>query len=169
MFLIDVPELTKIRIIVNHGSIMQVEEALCVLSEVEAFLKEVHNNYHTIDIELLKAMALFRVGRKEDAKESVHIALTLAEQNDHIRPIIEAHHVMPSLFDLVNQSPNFSRLLSSIGLYFSNTELPPVSYAKSNELSLREQQVIRLIAAGLRNKEIANELTRCSQSNFHAQ
>ncbi|MBS2101110.1 hypothetical protein J1N10_19520 [Carboxylicivirga sp. A043] len=158
VFMMDVPELTKIRIIVNHGSILQVEEALCVLSEVEAFLNEVHNNYHTIEIELLKAMALVRIGRKEDAKASLNKALTLAEQNDNIRPIIEAHHIMPSLFDLVNQSPNFRRLLYRIGLNTSNSELPPVSNAASDELSLREQQVIQLIATGLRNKEIADEL-----------
>ena len=63
------PELTKIRIIVSHGSILEVEEALHVLAEVEAFLASVHNQYHTIDIEVLKAMALLRVGRTEHAND----------------------------------------------------------------------------------------------------
>jgi len=158
MFLIDVPELTKIRIIVNHGSILQVEEALRVLSEVEAFLNEVHNNYHDIDIELLKAMALLRIGRKEHAKESLNKALNLAEQNDSIRPVIEAYRVMPSLFDLVIQSPNSRKLLSRIGLKSSNNELQPFSYSKHDELSIREQEVIQLISEGLRNKDIADQL-----------
>lgn len=158
VFLMDVPSLTKIRIIVSHGTLFQVEEALNVLAVVEAFLDGVHNKYHVLDIELLKAMALLRIGRKEEAKESLNKALILAEQNDNIRPIIEAYQVMPSLFDLVSQDPNSHRLLSRLGLNTSNSEFPGISYAKSDELSLREQQVIRLIATGLRNKEIADEL-----------
>jgi len=155
LFLIDVPELTKIRIIVSHGSVLQVEEAHRVLSEVEVFLNEVHNNYNDIDIELLKAMALLRIGRKEEAKGSLNKSLALAEQKDSIRPIMEAYRVMPSLFGLVDQSDTSRRLLSRIALKSSNNELPLVSYSTTEELSLREQQVIRHLAKGLRNKEIA--------------
>ncbi|WP_439183820.1 LuxR C-terminal-related transcriptional regulator [Carboxylicivirga taeanensis] len=158
LFLIDVPNLTKIRIMVCHGSVLQVEEALNILAEVGVFLDGIHNRYHVLDIQLLKAIALLRIGRKEDAKESLNKAITLAEQNDNIRPIIEAYRIMPSLFHLVNQSPNSRRLLSRIGLDTSHSDLPPISHSNFYELSFREQQVIRLIAAGLRNKEIADEL-----------
>jgi ATP/maltotriose-dependent transcriptional regulator MalT len=158
LWLMDVPDFTKIRIIVSHGSDLQVEEALDVLADVEAFLESVHNKYHVLDIELLKAMALLRVGRKEQAKESLKNALSIAEKNNSIRPIIEAYRVMPSLFDLVDQSFTFSRLLSRIGLKSSNNELPPVSFSKSDDLSLREQEIIQLISEGLRNKEIAGQL-----------
>ena len=142
LWLMDVPDLTKICIIVNHGTTLQVEEALVVLAEVEVFLDSVHNKYHALDIELLKAMALLRIGRKEHAKESLNKALTLAEKNDSIRPIIEAYRVMPSLFELVDQSFTSRRLLSRIGLKSSNNELQPVSDSKSHESSFREQQVI---------------------------
>jgi ATP/maltotriose-dependent transcriptional regulator MalT len=157
-FLMDVPELTKIRIMVSHGSVLQVEEALYVLAEVKAHLDSVHNRYHDVDIELLKAMALLRVGRKELAKESLKNALLIAEKNNIIRPIMEAYRVMPSLLELVDQSVTSRRLLSRIGLKSSNNELPLVSYSKTDELSFREQQVIGLISTGLRNKEIADEL-----------
>jgi DNA-binding CsgD family transcriptional regulator len=157
-FLIDVPELTKIRIMVGHGTDLQAAEALCVLAEVEAFLDSIHNKYHGIDIELLKAMALLRISRKELAKKSLKKALLLSEKDDSIRPIMEAYRVMPSLFDLVVQDRNFRRLLSRIGIKSSSNELALVSYSKSDEISLREKEVIRLIAAGLQNKEVANKL-----------
>ncbi|WP_167608214.1 LuxR C-terminal-related transcriptional regulator [Maribellus sediminis] len=158
LFLMDVPSLTKISIIVSHGTILQVEEALHVLAEVKAHLDSFHNRYHDVDIELLKAMALLRVGRKELAKESLKNALIIAEKNNIIRPIMEAYLVMPSLLELVDQSVSSRRILSRIGLKSSNNELPPVSYSKTDVLSLREQQVIRNIAKGLRNKEIALQL-----------
>lgn len=157
-FLIDVPDLTKIRIIVSHGTDLQAAEAICVLAEVEAFLDSIHNKYHGIDIELLKAMALLRIDRKGLAKESLKKALLSAEKEDRIMPVMEAYRVMPSLFDLVVQDRNFRRLLSRIGLTSSNNGLAPVSYSKSDELSLREKEVIRLIATGLRNKEVADKL-----------
>jgi len=157
-FLIDVPDLTKIRIMASHGTDLQAAEALCVLAEVEAFLDSIHNKYHGIDIELLKAMALLRIDRKGLAKESLKKALLSAEKEDRIMPVMEAYRVMPSLFDLVVQDRNFRRLLSRIGITSSKHGLAPVSYSKSDELSLREKQVIRLIAAGLRNKEVADKL-----------
>ncbi len=159
MFLIDVPELTKIRIIVNHGSGLQVEEALCVLAEVEAFLDSVHNEYHTIDIEFLKAMALLRIGRKEHANESIIKALLMAENRDTIRPVIEAYRVMPALFSEVEQSNVTRRVLARIGLKSSNIKSPPKSDSHTEELTIREHEVIRLIAKGLRNKEIADKLS----------
>ena len=138
-FLIDVPDLTKIRIMVSHGTDLQAAEALCVLADVEAFLDSIHNKYHRIDIELLKAMALLRIGRKELATESLKKALLSAEKENRIMPVMEAYRVMPSLFDLVIQDRNFRRLLSRIGLTSSNNGLAPVSYSKSDELSLREK------------------------------
>jgi ATP/maltotriose-dependent transcriptional regulator MalT len=157
-FLIDVPDLTKIRIIVSHGTDLQAAEALCILAEVEAFLDSIHNKYHSIDIELLKTMALLRIDRKELAKESLKKALLSAEKEDRIMPVMEAYRVMPSLIDLVGQDRSSRRLLSRIGIKSSNNGLVPVSYSKSDEISLREKQVIRLIAAGLQNKEVADKL-----------
>ncbi len=158
-FLIDVPELTKIRIMISHGSVIQVEEALNVLEEVETFLNNIYNKYHTIDIEFLKAMALLRLGREEDSEVSLNKALILAEKNDMIRTVIEAHRVMPSLFNHIEKSSNTShRVLTRITLKSIEIESPRVSVSKIEELSIREKEVIQLIAEGLRNKEIADQL-----------
>ncbi|RXP52512.1 hypothetical protein EC396_11115 [Lutibacter sp. HS1-25] len=157
-FLIDTPNLTKIRIIVSHGTVLQVEEALKVLAEVESFLKKIHNNFHTIDIKLLKAMALLRLGRNEMARTSLTSALFIAEEKQHMSAVMEAYLVMPSLFDLVEKNQNLRRFLSRIGLKSKNNEFHTISYTKSNELSVREQEVVGLIEKGLPNKEIAHQL-----------
>ena len=158
LFLIDVPGLTKIRIIVSHGSISEVEVALQVIAEIETRLDDVHNGYQRIDIEILKAIALLRIGDKKQAAESLEKALLCVESSDIKRPILEAYHVMPSLFSLVRTSKISARILSSLGLDTSTVKLPaPTSPAVGN-LTLREQEVVKLIANGLANKEVADQL-----------
>ena len=156
-FLIDVPALTKIRILVNHGSMYQVKEALNILAEVEAFLDNLHNKYHTIDIEFTKAIALFRLGNTASAKESLEKALLLAEKSSSLRPVLEAHKVMPTLFNILDHSTPY-RILTRINFAFANQKSPVKSLSDSNELSLREKELIRLVASGLINKQIAEQL-----------
>ncbi len=156
-FLIDVPALTKIRILVNHGSIYQVKEALNILAEVEAFLDKLHNRYHTIDIEFLKAMALFRLGNTASAKESLEKALLLAEKSGSIRPVLEAHKVMPTIFFILDHSTPY-RILTRINFDLANQKSPVQSLSDFDELSLREHELIRLVAKGLINKQIAEQL-----------
>lgn len=157
-FLIDVPELTKIRILVSYGSMLQVEEALRVLSEIEAMLNNNHNSYHLIDIELLKAMALVRLGNKIQAAKSLEKAMIMAEKSEMTRPILEAYHVMPSLFNLIVASNFSNRMAAKLGIDFSIVKLLPQSRPNYEELTLREQDVVKLISDGLRNKEIAEKL-----------
>jgi DNA-binding NarL/FixJ family response regulator len=103
-------------------------------------------------------MALLRIGRKEHAKESLNKALTLAEQNDSIRPFIEAYRVMPALFSEVEQSSVTRRVLARIGLKSSSIKSSPKPVSKTEKLTLREQEVIRLISEGLQSKDIAYQL-----------
>ncbi len=85
-------------------------------------------------------------------------ALLMAENRDTIRPVIEAYRVMPALFSEVEQSNVTRRVLSRIGLKSSGIKSPPKPVSETEELTLREQEVIRLISEGLRNKEIAGQL-----------
>jgi ATP/maltotriose-dependent transcriptional regulator MalT len=158
MFLVDVPELTKIRIIVSHGSMLQVEEALCVLSEVEAFLNEVYNEYHTIDIELLKSMAQHRLGNHEQAQTYLEKALLIAEKKEVKRPVLEAYQVMPALFHQAELSTKSLRVLVRLGLDVSPAKTHFPSSLSKQHLTLREQEIVAYIADGLRNKEIAEQL-----------
>jgi len=158
MFLIDVPELTKIRIIVSHGSVLQVEEALHVLSEVEAFLNESNNKYHDIDIELLKAMSLHRLGKQEQVQTSLGKALLLAEEKDVKRPVLEAYQVMPALFHQNEISSKSQRILVRLGLKIATVKTPVQSALNKEQLTVREQEIVTLISNGLRNKEIADQL-----------
>jgi len=157
LFLIDVPELTKLRIVVSHGTDAQIEEAITVLEEVEAILKSVNNGYQLIDIALLKAMGFLRVGKDNLATKWLEEALILAEKKNMIRPVLEANLVMPSLFNLI-EDPSPYHILTRTGLDLATRTTPERPASASNGLTLREQELVRLIAKGLRNKEIADLL-----------
>ncbi len=157
LFLIDVPELTKLRIVVSHGSITQVKEAISVLEEVEAMLANVHNHYQAVDVLLLKAMGLLRLERKDLAVKCLEEALILADKKNMIRPVLEAHKVMPTMFNILDHSTPY-RILTRINFVFENQKSAVGSLSDSLELSLREQELIRLVAKGLINKQIAEQL-----------
>jgi ATP/maltotriose-dependent transcriptional regulator MalT len=172
-FLIDVPELTKIRIVVSHGSVFQVKEALRVIAEIETRLNDVHNGYQRIDIEILKAMALLRIGDKKQAAESLEIALVCAESSNLKRPILEAYRVMPSLFSLVSTSKISASVLARLGLNSSTFNAPTPTGPAVENLSRREEEVVKLIANGLTNKEVAGQLhisistVKCHMTNVY--
>jgi len=158
LFLMDVPDLTKIRIIVSYGSAFEVEQALRAIAEIETFLDSIHNGYQCIDIEIFKAMALFRLGDKKHAAESLEKALLRAERSNMKRPILEAYHVMPSLFSLARTSKILSPILAKFGLDTSAVKLPAPTGPAVGNLTPREQEVVKLISNGLRNKEVADQL-----------
>jgi len=157
LFLIEVPELTKLRIVISHGSLPQVEKAISVLGEVEAILDNVNNHYQLIDIILLKAMGCFRLGENKRAAKCLEEALILADKKDMIRPILEATLVMPSLFSILENNTSYP-VLARINFNFVTQKIPKMNLSDSHELSLREQELIRLIYKGFRNKEVADQL-----------
>jgi ATP/maltotriose-dependent transcriptional regulator MalT len=157
LFLIEVPELTKLRIVISHGSQLQVKQAISVLEEVGAMLNSVNNHYQLIDIILLKAMGFFRLGENKRAAKCLEEALILADKKDMIRPILEATLVMPSLFSVLENTSSY-HILSRINFDFVNQKTLKVDLSDSYELSLREQELIRHIYRGLRNKEVADQL-----------
>ncbi len=157
LFLIEIPELTKLRIVISHGSLAKVEEALSVFDEIEAMLNSVNNHYQLIDVIVLKAMALFRLGKNKHAAKSLEEALILADKKDMLRPIIEATLAMPSLFSVLKNATSH-HILTRINFDFRSQKTLKVGASDSYELSLREQELIKLIYRGLRNKEVADQL-----------
>jgi len=157
IFLIDVPELTKIRIMISHGSNAQVQEALSVLEEAEVMLESVYNHYQLVDIMLLKAMGFFHLGKQELARKWLEEALSRAEKKNMIRPILEATLVTPSLFSVLKDAAPY-RILTRVNFDVVPQKKQKKDSSYVNELTLREQEISRLIYKGLRNKEIAQQL-----------
>jgi DNA-binding NarL/FixJ family response regulator len=65
---------------------------------------------------------------------------------------------MPSLFELIEDPQNLRRFLSRFGLISMNYKNERIKKYNFEELSDRELQIVKLVAKGLRNKEIAEQL-----------
>jgi DNA-binding NarL/FixJ family response regulator len=91
------------------------------------------------------------------AENSIEKALLLAYSTEMIRPILEVHHVFPALFNLIRSSSESFHVLARLGLNKPTATLNP-GKLNLEELTVREQEIAKLIANGLRNKEIADQL-----------
>ena len=121
-------------------------------------LSNVYNSYHLEDIELLKAIGLLRVGDEKRAQGSLEKALLLAEKKGMIRPILEVNRTIPSIFSLIKTTDISYRILVRLGLNTSTVKSPAPSGTAVESLTLREQEIVKLISNGLRNKEVADQL-----------
>lgn len=116
-----------------------------------------------IELLLLKAVEDHKTGRDRHGEEKIRRALSLAEPEDYGRVFTGEGEVMRDLLlrvagdDVVGRYA--SRLLSTMSITESN--LPEDIAVRSNPATLltgREVEIVRLIATGLRNDEIADQL-----------
>jgi LuxR family transcriptional regulator, maltose regulon positive regulatory protein len=116
-----------------------------------------------VEMSLFKALALEALGKREEALDSLEMAVNLAAPQGAVLTFLEAqnashhgHDLGVLLRTLSHQGrapqPYTSRLLALLPTAGSQSGLV-------EPLSARELQVLRLIAAGKRNKEIAAALT----------
>jgi LuxR family maltose regulon positive regulatory protein len=113
-----------------------------------------------IEILVLQALAFHILGDLDQALSALHRALSLAEPEGYVRTFIDEGQVMAGLLrQAMTQgiAPGYvGKLLAASG----DSPLPPAPAAQplAEPLSDRELEVLRLVAAGLSNREIAAEL-----------
>jgi LuxR family maltose regulon positive regulatory protein len=113
-----------------------------------------------IKILVLQALALQAQGEMDQALSALERVLSLAEPQGFVRTFVDEGEPMARLLRralTLGMAPNYvSRLLAAFG----ETAEPPPAIAQPliEPLSERELEVLRLIVAGLSNREIAQEL-----------
>jgi len=150
---------TKARVYVSMGRYM---EALYILNILEKYTQLYHRNYLQIEINLLKAIILFRRG--EEWEELFLVAVKKATEYPYIHIISDQGAALLPLwrkFDWNSSEikPAYIKAVTSelkkMAIYYPN-------YIKEKhdfeELSKKELEVIRLIAEGCTNGEIAARL-----------
>ena len=160
LFMMEVPELTRIRILITYGSNKELECGMNMLESFEDAVKSVHNSYHNIDILLLKALACYRLGDGAQSQNFISMSFQVYKNQKIIRPFREINKVAPDLFSQTENIPlEIMPKLSSPPK--PGKEKKVASEIKANgvaNLTQRELQIVGLTTNGLQNKEIANEL-----------
>jgi len=131
---------------------------------IERLLKEAEEGKRTgsvIEILLVQVLAYEALGDIPLALESLERALTLAEPEGYIRIFVDEGLPMEELLSKATALGATTDYISKLlAVFESEKQIPDLSLAQEliDPLSKRELEILALIAAGLKSKEIAEQL-----------
>ena len=133
-------------------------DARTLLASSERSAREEGHYRNLITIHVLQALTQQALGHREEALTHLEQALRLAAPDGYLRAFLEEDQSIIKLLPEVRQTaPDFvDQLLASAELSQQAVAIPPQPLIEP--LTPRELEVLRLIAAGLRNQEIADQL-----------
>jgi LuxR family transcriptional regulator, maltose regulon positive regulatory protein len=153
-------QLAMARVLIVKGDAPSVERALALLKRLLQAAEAEGRTGVTIEALALQALGNWRRGERAGAMTALERALRLAEPEGHVRLFADFGLPMARLLQEARSRavmlPYVETLLAACGADLAS---PAHSDAALPEpLSVREQEVLQLIAAGLTNLEIADKL-----------
>jgi LuxR family maltose regulon positive regulatory protein len=181
---LEAPLITQARCFIAEGSKRSLKAATESLRNLKRQSEEWCFTGQIIEIAVLKALALKKQGRADEALDALKDTVALAESSGWIRPFIEAGQMMADLLMRLRQQnvsvDYIERILAAFPDTASTTPLPDLrstndkrefeaeTVAQSPEsknqnsliepLTHRELDILELLAQRLQNKEIAQKL-----------
>jgi LuxR family maltose regulon positive regulatory protein len=140
------------------------------LAVLQRDLENVHDRHSALRVEMLVSIAKFRAGRVAEALASFgHIVAVFANAGIHRIILDEGAEVGPLLLTFqdssarTSNSPELQSFVSNLVSAWTSRYLPEEGQPSQNlptagTLSQRESAILKLIADGLSNKEIARDL-----------
>jgi LuxR family maltose regulon positive regulatory protein len=156
----EIAQLAMARVLIVKGDAPAIERAMALLERSLQAAEAEGRAGITIEALALQALATWRRGERADAMTSLERALRLAEPEGYVRLFADLGLPMARLLQEARSRtvmPDYvEKLLAACG---TDLALPAsAEQALPEPLSLREQEVLSLIAAGLTNREFAAQL-----------
>jgi LuxR family transcriptional regulator, maltose regulon positive regulatory protein len=142
------------------------EEAMAILRELQRETEAAHHRYFLIRVEIRISALQLSVGKTTEATNRFHRVLAACTHAGLYQIILDGGSIISELVQMVQRSGNISEHLMSYvdRLVAGSRRAPqdrmvPISRAQApGGLSARETEILKLIAQGLSNKEIARSL-----------
>jgi LuxR family maltose regulon positive regulatory protein len=173
---LEVPQITRARVLIADSSKKNLKKAWESLTQLRQTSERCHYTCQIIEISVLQSLALERMGKTEQALDILEEVVALAGPLGWIRPFIEAGPPMADLLVqlqargvtddylemlLIEQKrTKYEKISTTLEHHSKDTATlsPVIKIPEPELLSRRELEIVRLLAQGLRNKEIATRL-----------
>ena len=145
-------------LILTRVAIAQRQDVLPLLERLRQNAEEGGRGGRLIEVHMLTALALQNQGKRRDAGQELELALAMAEPEGYVRLFADEGPALTNALASVN-SPSLApyiRRLQALGR--PRHVAAAMSVAAVDDLSQREQEVLRLLARGLSNQQIASNL-----------
>jgi len=165
IFLFELPTLTRARILTAHSTESEVQDVVRDLQESLKTIRARHHTQRMVNLLARLALAYDRLGQAPEALASLRQALTLGYPGGFIRTFVDCGPAqIPLLQQLQQQGVAPDYVAQLLTAFPSDRRLPIADRRQADNktpldlLTRREEEILRLMQAGLTNQDIANEL-----------
>lgn len=167
--------MTLARVLIASGTPQHLTDAAKLLDELHNAFRTAHRRGNIIEVSVLQALVHSEQGKSEEASRYLKRALSLAEDEGYARIFIDGGKGINVLIrTAVAEGDHFTYASQLLAQFPDNAQptnfqepaasslAPQVNALEADflePLSQREMQVLRLVAAGLSNKQTAKQLS----------
>ncbi len=161
MVMPEIPHLTLAKFLIAQGTTDSLKQAADLLSKLDLFVKNTHDNWHLIEVRALQALYHDALNERATAIECLEKALELDRSGSFIRLFVDLGSNMAKLLEELSRQGVAKEYSAQILAAFSSAR-PALSSVDQGQLieplTERELEVLALLAKRRTNKEVAAEL-----------